>query len=414
MTTFEPSPDGRTLVVRIAMQFRIRGGRKQIVLPDGTDISAPPARTGEAVPDDTPVMALAQARLWARRVEAGEAREDIAREARVSVSYVHRILRLTLLAPDIVEAIVAGDWRPPLAVLEAPETGDAGWPRLEDLSPDELGPEAAGYLCRQTSLDRFPVGVSPLGPWLCYVPRRDRLYFVELEGTFEDYLGRRSAKSRHNLKRSVKKVVERNPGGALTVATTAEEMSAFHREAVAISRRTYQGQLLQAGLPDTPEFLHEMQARARLGEARGYLLWDQGKVIAYAWCAGKGTRMTYEVIGYLPEHAALSPGTVLLYLIVEDLFRLERFRMFDFGVGEASYKQAFATAHIDFSDAYLFRAAWRYRWRVEVHCRLDRFSSALGAWLEKAGLKKKVRMLIRRLRNVGPPRTGEMDAGQSQ
>jgi len=310
--------------------------------------------------------------------------------------------------------LLVGDWRPPLVVLEAPETGDAGWPRLEDLSPDELAPAAAGYLCRQTSLDRFPVGVSLLGPWLCYVPRRDRLYFVELEGTFDDYLGRRSAKSRHNLKRSLKKILERNPDGALTVATAADEMEEFQRAAVAISNRTFQGQLLQVGLPDTPEFLRQMQDRARLGEARGYLLWDQGEAIAYAWCAGHGTSLTYEVIGYLPDRAALSPGTVLLYLILEDLFRLNRFQIFDFGVGEAPYKQAFATARLDFSDTYLFRQTWRYRWRVWLHWHLDRFSSAVGAWLERAGLKRRVRMLIRRLRNVGPARTDEPEAGQNQ
>src|SRR5262245_13971057 len=106
MTAWKLSPDGKTLTVHIPVRFRIREGRKQIVTPDGTDLHAPRSRTGEDVPDDTPVMALAQARAWARRVEAGESRADIARQARVGLSYVHRILRLSLLAPDLVEEII--------------------------------------------------------------------------------------------------------------------------------------------------------------------------------------------------------------------------------------------------------------------------------------------------------------------
>ena len=97
---------GDTLVVRIPMQFRRQGGRKRILAPDGSDL-APPARLQ---PDGTLVKAVARAWRWQRQLDAGVyvSLSDIAAAEKLSPSYVSRIARLALLAPDIVEAIVVG------------------------------------------------------------------------------------------------------------------------------------------------------------------------------------------------------------------------------------------------------------------------------------------------------------------
>lgn len=298
------------------------------------------------------------------------------------------------------EALLA-DWRPRLVTVLPPTDATKEWPAEQDLPAGPLPPGAAGLWCQQVAPERFPIGVSRVGRWLSYVPRQQRLYFVELVGSFSDYLGRRSAKSRYNLKRAIKLLRDANAGPILEIVTDAADMARFHRTAVAISKVTYQAKLLQVGLPDTPQFLAAMEAKAQRGEARGYLLKDQGEAIAFAWCTAAGRRMTYDVIGYLPQRAAASPGTVLLALIIEDLFALNRYDMFDFGVGESFYKSAFATNHLDYADAYMFAPTLRHHVLIRTHWYLDRFSSTVGAWLEKKGLKKKVKALIRKLRGVG-------------
>jgi hypothetical protein len=110
--------EGTTLVVRIPMRFQRRGGRKRIVAPDGGELA--PATKPQ--PDGTLVKALARAWRWRRLLDEGQfaSVRELAEAERVGHSYVGRILRVTLLAPDIVEHILDGRRAPQLADLMQP------------------------------------------------------------------------------------------------------------------------------------------------------------------------------------------------------------------------------------------------------------------------------------------------------
>jgi len=98
--------EGDTLIVRIPMRFRRRGGRKRIVTPDGSAI----VPSSKPQPDGTLVKALARAWRWQRMLDDGvyASVSDIGDAENISKSYVSRILRLALLAPDTIEAILGG------------------------------------------------------------------------------------------------------------------------------------------------------------------------------------------------------------------------------------------------------------------------------------------------------------------
>ena len=83
-----------------------RGGRKRIVASDGSEL----APTSKPQPDGTLVKALARAWRWQRMLDEGvyTSVSEIGDAENISKSYVSRILRLALLAPDIVEAILVG------------------------------------------------------------------------------------------------------------------------------------------------------------------------------------------------------------------------------------------------------------------------------------------------------------------
>jgi hypothetical protein len=98
--------DGETVTVFIPMRWKRRGGQKVIIAPDGGDAWAPT----KARPDETLIRALARAHRWKRLLEAGRYRsaQEIADAEKIGRSFVSRLLRLTLLAPDIQEAILEG------------------------------------------------------------------------------------------------------------------------------------------------------------------------------------------------------------------------------------------------------------------------------------------------------------------
>jgi len=77
--------------------------------------------------------------------------------------------------------------------------------------------------------------------------------------------------------------------------------------------------------------------------ARGFVLFDHERPIAYVFCHAQSENLLYEYIAYDETYAKWSPGTVLLYLLVESLFREQRFERLDLGEGTLGYKSFFAT-----------------------------------------------------------------------
>lgn len=100
MTRGRPIPE--TVTLHIPFRVVKRGGRKEMQLPDS---ALQPRRT-----DNTLVKALARAFRWKRMLESGEfpTIAELAEREGIASSYMTRVLSLTLLAPDIVEAILDG------------------------------------------------------------------------------------------------------------------------------------------------------------------------------------------------------------------------------------------------------------------------------------------------------------------
>ena len=109
--------------VTLHVPFRIvkRGGRKEMQLPEG---ATHPRRT-----DSTLVKALARAFRWKRMLESGEFAtvSELAEREGIAPSYITRVLRLTLLAPDIVEAILDGKQGPEVTLAQGLEPFPLAW-----------------------------------------------------------------------------------------------------------------------------------------------------------------------------------------------------------------------------------------------------------------------------------------------
>jgi hypothetical protein len=126
----EPKGGGmteQTITVPVPFTIRKRGGRKLVITPDGVATApAPRARVNSAL-----LKALARGFRWRKLLETGDYAtiEEIAGSENINPSYVSRVLRMTLLAPEIVEAILSGRQPEGLTMARAMQPFSWEWQR---------------------------------------------------------------------------------------------------------------------------------------------------------------------------------------------------------------------------------------------------------------------------------------------
>jgi hypothetical protein len=122
--TERTSSEFETLTIRIPIRLQRRRGRKLIMAPEGVAMPTPKARQ-----DETLIKALVRAHRWRRQIESGQARSitDLAEQEAVTDAYACRLLPLTCLAPDIVEAILDGRQPRWLRLAEVLGNGPMAW-----------------------------------------------------------------------------------------------------------------------------------------------------------------------------------------------------------------------------------------------------------------------------------------------
>lgn len=98
---------GESLSIRVPMKMKTRGGRKEIIVPEGLSDSTVPGRT---VYQKALVIACARGHRWKEMLDSGQyaSLHELAESVGVDPAYASRLLRFTLLAPDIVEAMLDG------------------------------------------------------------------------------------------------------------------------------------------------------------------------------------------------------------------------------------------------------------------------------------------------------------------
>lgn len=119
MTRARSTPE--TITVHVPFRLVKRGGRKEMQLPPGT----PPQHKT----DNTLIKALARAFRWKRLLETGECATiaELAEREGIAPSYMTRVLRITLLAPDIVEVILDGRQDPEVTLAQMLEPFPVEW-----------------------------------------------------------------------------------------------------------------------------------------------------------------------------------------------------------------------------------------------------------------------------------------------
>lgn len=251
-------------------------------------------------------------------------------------------------------------------------------------------------LSNMPTADEKPTSEAPAADWLIYRLKTYQRCYIDMSGTFEAYKAKFSSKSRSGINRKIKKFAEESGGLDMRIYRQPEELDTFFALAGNVSAASYQERLLDCGLPRSTSAIETAKSAAAGDNIRAFLLFSHGQPVSYLYCPVVNSVLKYAYLGYIPESAKLSPGTVLQWLALETLFAEQRFRAFDFTEGDSDHKRFFSTHQIPCKQELLLRPSLRNHCLMGFHTGLQRVSDMSVKTLDRLGLKQLIKRWIRR------------------
>lgn len=238
--------------------------------------------------------------------------------------------------------------------------------------------------------------ITFLGNAIRYLPVTRTTFYIGLRGTFADYLSKLQAKARHELIRKRRRFIEIAGGidPVIRQYRTPSEAEQFYRLARLVSVKTYQSHI-GVGIPDDIRFRAHLIAEAARDRLRGFILFLKDRPVAFGFCLIEGDILLYMKTGYDPEFSACSPGSVLLYGMLEQSFADRQCTVMDLGVGTGQWKRLYSTEERTFREAYYFRKTLTNAGLVTLHRTLTALSDSGGRLLARLHLKERYRKLLR-------------------
>jgi CelD/BcsL family acetyltransferase involved in cellulose biosynthesis len=223
-----------------------------------------------------------------------------------------------------------------------------------------------------------------------------RRHYIDMGQSFDDYMAQFSGKTRSTLRRKARKLSDETPGGYnVTEHRTPAELEAFLAAALPLSARTYQARLLDAGLPEDAAARRAMLEAGEADRMRAFLLHAGGQPVAYLSLPVTGQTLVYAYLGYDPDWARLSVGTVLQMDALERLFAEARYRWFDFTEGDGAHKEMFGTHAAACSSLVLLEPTLANRTLLGARGAFDASVSQAKALATRSGAISRIRALLR-------------------
>jgi CelD/BcsL family acetyltransferase involved in cellulose biosynthesis len=206
--------------------------------------------------------------------------------------------------------------------------------------------------------------------WFVYSPPPEYVYYyIDMPKTAQDYFeGTLTTKRRNERQRSSKKLAEMGSGRVGIERIDREEMvGEFLRAASSIAARSWQRTLLGCEVGSNVPRFDVLTQFAREGCLRSYLLKCGGEPAAYCIGFQSNEVFYYYEIAHDPKWAPGSPGALLLYMLLEDLFAERPPKVVYFGPGTSEYKRWFSNAQGTERNVHIMRKTYLNRGAVAVH-----------------------------------------------
>ena len=233
---------------------------------------------------------------------------------------------------------------------------------------------------------------------LRYVTWQYKRQYVSLQGNFSAYEKNFSSKTRSTLRRKVRKFVEASgTEDVFRVFRTPDEIETFLKDAKKVSRKSYQERLFDQGIQDSEVYRKQLVSKARSHTIIGWVLYTKNTPVAYTLGEVVSDQaILYGTTGYDPSYAMLSPGTVLQYFVIQNLFNSDEYHIYDLCMGEADHKRLFSNAEQLCADIIFLKHTYR-NWRLFIiHISFSSINNAAIRLLDVLGVKKLIKKMIRR------------------
>jgi CelD/BcsL family acetyltransferase involved in cellulose biosynthesis len=234
-------------------------------------------------------------------------------------------------------------------------------------------PAADGLLLKNIRSDSFCWAFLHRSRELCgrmleYHPEGLGAYHsITLTPTFDEYLSKFSANAQKKLRKKLDRF--QNDCGRLELRRfeDASEVDFFLKKAAAISQRTWQKLQLGIEIDDSPGQAAFFKRCADRGMFRSYLLKCGRDFCSFGLGYQYQDIYYYKKIGFDERWARYSPGTVQLYLVLDDVIKHRPVQRFDFENGDWGFKRRFGTEHLAATSVLLLRRNTANRLRVAGH-----------------------------------------------
>ncbi|HEY3927823.1 MAG TPA: GNAT family N-acetyltransferase [Candidatus Koribacter sp.] len=225
--------------------------------------------------------------------------------------------------------------------------------------------------------------------------------WLELPGTFDEFIDSLSRKDRHEFRRHEKKLKEQFPAAHIQCYRSEHELDSLTHAMEQISGKTYQ-RALGTGFVADDETLESLRITARQGGLRGCVLYMNDEPGAFFLARAYKHRLHGNYMGFDPKFSKYSPGLKVLMHAVEDCYDPEYpVRELDLGWGDRRYKRMICNRSCKDGVAHIYAPTAKAislnflcsavrgldvaaRWAVENSRFLQRLKKA---WLDRRALR---------------------------
>ena len=203
-----------------------------------------------------------------------------------------------------------------------------------------------------------------------YFPYTDRfLHSVELPDTFDEYKKKFNSKKRNFYKRRIRQLNECFDGDlSFDCIQEEDHVEDFVDKVESMLKHTWKDKYYNVS--DTIPDVEALKHLAKKNMLRAYILSSNNE--AYAFVIGYVFRGVYHYsdLGYHEKVSKYSPGTVLLYLLIQDLIDKKDVVSVNFGIHDARYKREFGNKHIKDCSVLILKSTFANKVKMKLHSTL--------------------------------------------